>query len=195
MGNQQGVTLIELVVALAILAILAGIAWPNMVEWRNREGIDRASMVLKAAIGDMRSRSVQNGLYWGETDEPQGGGGTCRRLYFGIQISPGDLSAQRIYFCDLASEATRGQIDNANEIGQLGPRCLNGREANTGNCQTSPVAVTTSTGDFGGDNRFFFTKTGDLFQSGSSGTIALEAGAHGREVIISDDGRVREELQ
>ena len=120
MPNERGVTLIELMTALAILAILAAIAWPSYTDWQNRSAVDSDLNVLKAALGTARSRSVQEGVYWGRVTAPASST-QCTRLYFGVEADPGTGQLDMLYFCDQDDD---GDVGASGEITTWANRSL-----------------------------------------------------------------------
>lgn len=171
--RENGVTMIELVVVLAILGVLTAIAWPSFTGWQQQSALERDIMVLKGALGKARSRSVQEGLYWGATSAPTASA-QCSRLYFGVQATPGSSQLGLIYFCDKDAD---GDLDAPGEVYAYDTRQLgNGVQVD---------AATTLTND-----RILFEKAGEVF--GNAGTVALSVGGRTRSVVIGNTGRIRE---
>lgn len=57
--NQSGVTLVELIVAIAVLAILVAMAAPSFVDFAERSALRGASDSLVAAIGAAKEESIK----------------------------------------------------------------------------------------------------------------------------------------
>jgi len=60
MKTNRGFTLIEIMVAIAIVAILATIAVPNMVGWRTKQRLAAAVSDVHDAIKAARSSAIKN---------------------------------------------------------------------------------------------------------------------------------------
>ena len=61
MRNESGLTMVELIVVIAIMAIAAGIAIPNMVSWRNNEKFRGAIVNIKSDLNMAKSVAVREG--------------------------------------------------------------------------------------------------------------------------------------
>lgn len=167
-------TLIEVMVALAILAILGAIAWPSYRDWQNRSALDSGVDVLAGTLGAARSRSIQEGVYWGQVTAPDGS--NCTRLYYGIRAIPGTDQIDLIFFCDQNGD---GSVNAPAEIGQWATRGLE-----------APVAIAASTTI--NNNRLLFDKGGEVFSQNVNGSIWLAAGRYNRQTTITTNGRVRQ---
>ncbi len=175
--EESGITAIELMVALAIFTLLATVAWPNYRNWQERDALARDVMMVKAVLTSMRSRSIQEGLPWGEVGAPANSGTTCTSLYYGARFSPGtDPPLKLVYFCD---EDGDRDLD-ADEVTEFGSRDLSG-----------PTTIATSTTA----DLIVFNKGGAVFTSGSSGqgSVCLEAGGKSHKIVVSNSGRISEE--
>jgi len=84
--NQQGFTLIELMIVIAIIGILAAIAIPQFSAYRQRSYNSSAQSDLKNAATAQEAYFVDNSSYCGEKD-------TLTGATYGLYISaPGNVS-------------------------------------------------------------------------------------------------------
>jgi prepilin-type N-terminal cleavage/methylation domain-containing protein len=60
--NQSGFSLIELMVATAIFAVLTAIATPNVIAWRNNAQFSAAVREVKVAIEGVRMAAIKTNL-------------------------------------------------------------------------------------------------------------------------------------
>ena len=59
MKNNSGFTLMELMVAIAVVAILSAIAVPNMISWRNNAQFNSAVRQVKIALEETRMDAIK----------------------------------------------------------------------------------------------------------------------------------------
>ena len=58
-GRRAGVTLIELMIVVAILAITAGFAWPKFIETRQQLAVESAAQRLTRDLGLARTEAIK----------------------------------------------------------------------------------------------------------------------------------------
>jgi len=180
--------MIELMVAIAIVAILAAIAWPSYTQWQERDGLKEGVMFLKSAMSAARSHSIQSGLACGcppgvacTASHVPGG---CTSRVYGIRLDTANNRIRLMRFCDSDGEMCTGSTatsaTDAGELSQVWSRDLH-RYVSFDTASTTSNLV---------NNGLFFNKAGQV--SGSSGSIFLTAGGNRRCLVVSSTGRIRE---
>ncbi len=174
MGDRQGFTLIELMVVVAIVGILLAIALPSYTRWQERETLREAVMRVKASLGEARSRSVQKGLYWGQSNYD---GANCSRLRFGVAFNTSTMTQQ--YYCETSGDQTM----DSGEIRDI--RTLDFSAKTTG--LDVGISVATSLKN----DRVFFRKDGTTAGS-NQGTVTLSVGGQSQGITVIRTGRLGE---
>jgi len=174
LGDPKGFSLIELMVVITLVATLMAISWPSYTRWQERETLSEALMRAKAAVSQARSRSVQNGLYWGSTSYD---GKNCSRLRFGVAFNASSFSKQ--YYCETTGDQTMG----SGEIFNMGSVSIS--SASTG------IEVGATVSNNFNNNRVFFRKNGTVVGA-DNGTVQLSVGGKSRSFTVISTGRISE---
>lgn len=79
MKNKFGFTLIELMIAIAIIAILSSIAVPNYISYRNNQQVSRASRAIYSTLQSAKMTAIKdNGTVFVDFVNGSGSAGTFR---------------------------------------------------------------------------------------------------------------------
>ena len=62
MNSQSGFSMMELMVSIALIAVLASVATPNVIAWRNNAQFNSAVRQVKSNIEGMRMFAIKNNL-------------------------------------------------------------------------------------------------------------------------------------
>lgn len=164
-SGNKGLTAFELIVAVALLAILTGVAMPSFLGAMQRYRLDGAARTIVSQIRYARSLAVSNdatyGFHWGgDPNLPPGysngqyrtersGDGTCAG-WPDPALTPADANVVSGWM-DLSDELTGVTItsiqDSSNPVKTVGGAMFNSRGASVNNCivgVTYPVRVTIS---------------------------------------------------
>ncbi|KPV40630.1 hypothetical protein AN478_05525 [Thiohalorhabdus denitrificans] len=190
MVEQRGFTLIELLVAMAIIAILAAIAWPSYTAWQQREGLTEGTMYLKSALSAARARSIQSGLTCGCPPGVAENGncgasavqGSCTSRLYGVELDSVNNRVRLMRLCDDDGEICQGTTATS----ATASRSVEWHQEFSRYVSIDQTDTATNVLD----NGLFFDKAGRV--SGSAGSIFLQAGGQERCVVVSNSGRIRE---
>jgi len=69
---RRGYTFIEILLVLAILAVIAGMAWPAVVRFRGEQSIKDAAQLIRSELDRTRFRAIDAGLSYQFRYEPGG---------------------------------------------------------------------------------------------------------------------------
>lgn len=122
MKRNAGFTLMEMMVTIAIIAIISAVAVPNMIAWRNNMQVNSAARLVKSSIESARMAAIRTNMptRMDFTD----GGRTFDMVKwdpatntFGapetIQLPPGVVLANSNFVNDQLRFASRGMPTNA----------------------------------------------------------------------------------
>jgi prepilin-type N-terminal cleavage/methylation domain-containing protein len=70
--NRRGYTFVELLLVLAVLAVLAGMAWPAVVRFSGEQAIKDAAERVRSELDKTRFRAINTGLAYQFRYEPEG---------------------------------------------------------------------------------------------------------------------------
>ena len=98
--RHPGTTLIELIVVMAVLAILLGVAVPSSAQWRDAAAVRAARDELASALARARATAVSRGgaalvldplagRFWTVTDSGRAGETVSLEDRYGVQVDPG----------------------------------------------------------------------------------------------------------
>jgi len=103
---QKGFTLLELMVALAIISILLAVSYPGYRDWKEPQVINESTWLLQGAYSTARGRSIQDGLARGQMDPDPGPGFYADKNSSGDPVCPQAEAAGRI--TDVTSTSLSG---------------------------------------------------------------------------------------
>lgn len=70
--TRRGYTFIEVLLVLALLAVLAGIAWPSVLRFSNEQALKDAAEFVRTELDRTRFRAIDAGLVYQFRYEPDG---------------------------------------------------------------------------------------------------------------------------
>ena len=70
--NRRGYTFVELLLVLALLAVLAGMAWPSVLRFSNEQTIKEAGERVRSELDRTRFRAIDEGVTYQFRYEPNG---------------------------------------------------------------------------------------------------------------------------
>lgn len=72
MPSRSGYTLLEILLVLGVLAVLAGIAWPALLQFSTEQAIRGASETVRSQLDQARTRAIETGKPYHFLYEPDG---------------------------------------------------------------------------------------------------------------------------
>ena len=177
--RQQGVTLIELMVTIAVLAVLVTLAAPSFAEFRERQALRGVADNIVAAVGLAKEEAVKRDSFVRVDFLPFGTDGVCVGA---VTVASSDATTG----CDCASDAAACTValfpETANDLKQV---------------QLSSDSIA-----FGGGSGFVIDpKTATLADIGDTGglqlvtrhgyQVAVQINALARPVVCTPDGATK----
>lgn len=166
--RQQGVTLIELMVTIAVLAVLVTLAAPSFAEFRERQALRGAADNFVAAVGLAKEEAVKRDSFVRVDFRPFGTDGVCLGA---VTVASDDVTTG----CDCSSNAAACTValfpETANDLKQV---------------QLSSGSI-----DFDGGSGFVIDpKTATLADVGDAGGLTL-ATRHGYQAAVQINALAR----
>ncbi len=104
--HQKGFSLIELMIVLAVVAILAAIAYPSYQDQMNKSRRTDGQAFLLEMATLMEHYYTENNSYAGATVTNIGGGGTSREGYYAVTITNLSGSTWTLNAAPIGAQAT-----------------------------------------------------------------------------------------
>ncbi len=130
--TRRGYTFVEVLLVLALLAVLAGLAWPSVLRFRNEQSIKDAAERVRSELDRTRFRAIESGIAYQfryETDGrrfiavPAEREATVASTTASIQSSPN----LKVYAGEIIEGLTFGPAPDAPRVGEkLSAEWLNG---------------------------------------------------------------------
>ena len=140
--KQSGFTLIELMITIAVFAVLAAIATPNAISWIRNSQFNAAVRDVKAAVEDVRMYAMKSNSE-SEIEFPGGGNGYPPNQFTTTKQERGG-GTNRTQTITLDGEITLGSSTNPIEFNSRGMVAVGGTvtiQNNAGLCRRIVIAM------------------------------------------------------
>lgn len=174
--SNQGFTLIELMVAVAVLAVIVGLALPTYTDLAERNRLRSASEALYSELQLARTEALKTKVPHYVIFEPGAAGAWCVGIIR-------EASSGAVTTCDCSGTGA-GTCDRA---------VIAGDYPNISMPSTSPEFTFPSLPTTTVNGTVFEERRGTTLHNGvvAGGTVTVESANYGKSLVVSSTGRVR----